>query len=363
MLFNRLNRTKTCFALFTIASGIMVGCTAEKPNTGQQPQPSPKTVSTPSSKEKTVQDDYISLTNTEYVNGVDSKDGMVMKIYSYGITDKKLTNAGNLPYTSQSPLSFLSLTDGSIYYPAASDTQKGDQLTVYRLSTAATERLSSDLFAINFILPTPDNRSLVLLAVKNGDRMLKTMFYDKGSKKLTVLDDDDQSTQNSRISVNPETNKTYVVRFSDEEDRNNLLSANESQTPMTASKRTIFEIDNVTKETKKVFELDKEDVLTLSARGDKLFLATSPYFNKEPLDYSMLDLKSGKREKLDLPIKARSGAFLSQEAKGIYLLGSSSTDESKSARGIYYYDFESKKMDEIFIQKAGFINQFMLISK
>ncbi|RFB31892.1 hypothetical protein DZB91_18555 [Brevibacillus sp. VP] len=76
-----------------------------------------------------------------------------------------------------------------------------------------------------------------------------------------------------------------------------------------------------------------------------------------------MDSKTGKRTKLDLPISSRSDVYLSHDAKGIYYLGSTSKKDFNKGRGIYYYDFATKKIQPIFLQENGFINNFMLVAR
>ncbi|MBA4533035.1 hypothetical protein E1B06_18150 [Brevibacillus laterosporus] len=76
-----------------------------------------------------------------------------------------------------------------------------------------------------------------------------------------------------------------------------------------------------------------------------------------------MESKTGERRKLDLPISSRSDVYLSHDAKGIYYLGSTSKQDANKGRGIYYYDFATKKIEPVFLQENGFINNFMLVSR
>jgi hypothetical protein len=53
--------------------------------------------------------EYLSITNTEYVNGTDSTDGMKMNVYTYDLQSKALDKMTDLPYNSQYPLTVVSL--------------------------------------------------------------------------------------------------------------------------------------------------------------------------------------------------------------------------------------------------------------
>lgn len=53
---------------------------------------------------------------------------------TYDLSSKKLTKLADVPYTSQYPLSVVSLPDHKIYY-SADVGDKGDQLFAYDLNT------------------------------------------------------------------------------------------------------------------------------------------------------------------------------------------------------------------------------------
>lgn len=308
--------------------------------------------------------EYISITNTEYVNGTDTSDGMIMNVYTYDFHTKSITKTAELPYNSQYPLTVASLADDTIYYSGSGE-GKGDELFSYDLKTKTTQQMSSGLFAINTIIPNTVDNTLVLAAVKKGERPVKVMFFDKESHEITILNDNDSDTTTWEIAYNPETSKTYAIQFSEEEQFHQMEESNKNQTPMVPPKHTIIEIDGISKQTRKVVELDKEQILTLSARGDQILIATAKHINKYPIEYSIVDIKTGLRKKIDLPIKASGGLFLSKDGQGFYFLGENiqadaGTDQK---RGIYYYDMNTQKMEAIFLQKDGFINNFMLLAE
>ncbi|RRJ67732.1 hypothetical protein EHV15_23525 [Paenibacillus oralis] len=74
----------------------------------------------------------------------------------------------------------------------------------------------------------------------------------------------------------------------------------------------------------------------------------------------MVNIQSGERTKLDLPITARKGIYLSKDGKGIYYLGEDKNAKTDQ-RGIFYLDLKTKKSEPIFLQEDGFINNFSYI--
>ncbi|MDR9747449.1 hypothetical protein [Paenibacillus taichungensis] len=305
--------------------------------------------------------EYLSITNTEYVNGTDTDDGMIMRVYTYDLQTKALTKLSDLPYTSQYPLTVASLANETIYYSGAGK-DKGDELYSYDIQAQTTQQLSSGLFAINSIIPDTVDHTLVMAAVKNGERPVKVIFFDQKTQEMNILNDDDLDTTTWDISFNPETSKTYAIQYSEEEQYSHMEESNKTQTPMVPPNHTIIEIDPISKQTRKVIELEEEQILTLSTRGDQILIATAKHINKNPIKYSMVNIKTGERNEIDLPIKARSGLFLSKDGQGFYFLGENTKANVNQERGIYFYDLKTQQVEAIFLQKEGFINNFILLS-
>ncbi|WP_269054800.1 hypothetical protein [Paenibacillus tundrae] len=305
--------------------------------------------------------EYLSITNTEYVNGTDTDDGMIMRVYTYDLQTKALTKLADLPYSSQYPLTVASLANDTIYYSGVGN-DKGDELFSYDIQAQKTQQLSSGLFAINSIIPDTVDHTLVMAAVKKGERPVKVIFFDQKTQKMNILNDDDLDTTTWDISFNPETSKTYAIQYSEEEQYSHMEQSNKAQTPMVPPNHTIIEIDPISKQTRKVIELEEEQILTLSTRGDQILIATAKHINKNPIKYSMVNIKTGERNEIDLPIKARSGLFLSKDGQGFYFLGENTKANVNQERGIYFYDLKTQQVEAIFLQKEGFINNFMLLS-
>lgn len=348
---------RNCFSIFSIVATILLfalitGCNSSGTGSNGQPEKS-KTITT-----ELQMGDYLSITNTEYVNGVDTNDGMVMRVYTYDINNKALTKVTDLPYTSQYPLTVFSLKEDKIYYSAAGE-GKGDQLFVYDNKTKISQQLTTELFAINKIIPYTVENKLIMAAVKKGERPLKVIFYDKESKQINAVNDQDMDTTVQDISYDPETNKTYAASHSEDEQSKNIEKANKTQTPLIPPKNRIVEIDNRSMEQRSVTELENEHILSLSARGEQILVATARQINEDPVEYSLINIKTGERQKIDLPISARKGLFLSKDGRGVYFLGVSEKTDNK--RGIYFYEFNTQKIESIFPQKDGFINNFRLI--
>ncbi|WDZ54707.1 hypothetical protein [Paenibacillus polymyxa] len=308
------------------------------------------------------QGQYLSMTYTEYVNGKNTDQGMVMRVMTYDLNSKKLTKLADVPYTSQYPLSVVSLPDHKIYY-SADVGDKGDQLFSYDLNTKKTEQLTDNLFAINDIVPTTPGGPLVLVAVKKGERTLKTIFYNKSTRTMKFMHDENQDKITWSIAYNSAKNTIYNSQYSERERDKQSDISDRTQTIMVPPDKKVTEINSVTKQERSIITLKKEKISSMSSSNDKLLLVTSRLTNFGTTEYSLVDITTGKRTKIKLPILSRQFVYMSPDSKGVYYLGSTSLKNQDEGRGVYYYDFTSKTQTPIFIQKEGFINNFMLLNK
>lgn len=232
-----------------------------------------------------------------------------------------------------------------------------------RFEFKKTEQLSDNLFAINRIVPTTPEGPLVLAAVKKGERTLKTIFYNKSTHTMQFLHDENQDKHTWSLAYNSAKNTVYNTQFSEKEQDKQSDIASQKNTFTTPTNYTVTEINNETKQERPVITLKNEQILSMSSSNDQLLLVTARFINHGNPEYSLVDIATGKRTKLELPISSRSFIYMSPDGKGIYYLGSASQKNQEEGSGVYYYDFTSKIQTPIFIQEEGFINNFMLLNK
>ncbi|WP_274483207.1 hypothetical protein [Paenibacillus polymyxa] len=349
-----------CFILSLLVPALLSACsTSSTPSTESA---TPKQIQSGEKAAPSEQGQYLSMTYTEYVNGKNTDKGMVMRVMTYDLNSKKLTKLADVPYTSQYPLSVVSLPDHKIYY-SADVGDKGDQLFSYDLNTKKIEQLTDNLFAINRIVPTIPDGPLVLVAVKKGERTLKTMFYNKSTRTMQIMHDENQEESTWSITYNPAKKAIYSAHYSEKERDKQRAISNRTQAIMVPPDYKVTEINSSTKRERPIITLKKEKISSMSSSNDKLLLVTSRLTSFGTTEYSLVDIATGKRTKIKLPIFSRQFVYMSPDGKGVYYLGSASEKNEDEGRGVYYYDFTSKTQTPIFIQKEGFINNFMLLNK
>ncbi|MWV46338.1 hypothetical protein GRF59_22295 [Paenibacillus sp. HJL G12] len=300
---------------------------------------------------------YLSITYTEYVNGKNTDNGMVIRSMIYDLITKETKTLANIPYTSQTPLSVISKAENKVYY-SAGEGNKGDQLFSYDLTSHKEEKLTNNLFAINYIVPTSFKGELVLAAVKKNEGNLKTIFLSKQMNSLNFLHDTDTDTNTWCLTYNDKNKSIYTAEYSEKAQFEARELAGKKQKPTVPPDYIINEINTETLKEREVIRLQNEQVISLASSDDQLFVVTSRYYNRGENEYNFVNIQTGKRTKLKLPIIAASSTAITQDDSELYYLGGPSGIDK---RGIYVFDFKSQKSVPIFIQGDGFINEFSLI--
>ncbi|OMG45833.1 hypothetical protein BK140_30230 [Paenibacillus macerans] len=245
-----------------------------------------------------------------------------------------------------------------MYYSGEGE-QDEDELFVYDLTTKSSKQISTNLFAINRIIPFTADNKLIMVAVKRGEINLKVGFFDKKAGDIRFVDDQDLDTHTQDIAYSLETNKIYAAQYSDTQQSIQMRKANKANTDMIPPNHWIVEIDNTTLTTRKIIELKEEKILSLTVSGDQILMATTKVINSGKVEHSMVNIHSGERTRIDLPTVVGK-AYMSKDRKGIYYLGEDANAKADQ-RGVYYLDLNTKKSEPIFLQEDGFINNFSYI--
>ncbi|WP_052947812.1 hypothetical protein [Aneurinibacillus tyrosinisolvens] len=94
---------------------------------------------------------YLSITLTS------QKDGkFTTQFFTYNLTSKVITEVGQVPMTAQYPLGVVDRNNNVLYY-SERDSTGSDQLVEYDLNLKKKEQLTTNLSAINHMIPV-DNK-------------------------------------------------------------------------------------------------------------------------------------------------------------------------------------------------------------
>ncbi len=300
-----------------------------------------------------IDSDYMSITLTSY-NQEDTEE-MTTSIYQYSLQDKETKKIFDFPSTTQYPLGVFSEKDKSVYFTKR-DSQEHDQIFQYKLSDEKEYQLTTDLRAINQIIPTKET---LFFVASSTDKVLRLGSFNKDNQSVRYWGDEDINVET--ITLNPETQKIYISGFSYSEDRENIEKQFVSDDYVyTTPIFVVYETDFNFKETKELFSTDSWIRLLLMNKSNNNLVAVydKEYNSPDPSKAVTINLETGETKDFKLPkerVQVDGGGF-SSDGKEMY--GTFILDDQ---RGIYSYEVDSQKYSPIFSSKVGFINNFQII--
>lgn len=295
----------------------------------------------------------LSITCTTYIQP--DKEEMLTTIYQYVPKTGEVTEIYNFPYTTQYPLGVFSSKDKAVYYTKKDEANK-DQIFSYHTETKEEVQLTTNLRAVNQIIPTKEK----IFFVASIDKVLRLGVLDKRSGIISYWGDEDTNVET--IAINPKTEHIYVSAFSYSQDREViekqfLSDENNYSMPLFS----VYETDYSFKDTHKLFSVHAWiKILMVNMMDNKTIAIYDKEYNSEENSKAVaIDSSSQEIEEFKLPPERMlvDGANFSANGKGLYV-----TSIVNDKRGVYYYDFQSKEYTTVFISKDGFINNFQFIS-
>ncbi|MBO8164785.1 MAG: hypothetical protein H0Z34_13870 [Brevibacillus sp.] len=287
---------------------------------------------------------------------------------SYHLETGEIREVAKTRDSAQYPLGALDLANQHLYY-AERDATGSDQLVKLDLATKEKEVLTTDLFAINTIIPVDDR--VILAAVTKEKTAVQLASYDLKAQQLTFwVEPEDDDTSVAALSYNPFTQKLYAVLFSDRQRRTLVDKAAEEQADdVLPAVHRIVEYDLEGKERREWYKAEEKIVLVaVSSDTDFALIRSAPMvFKRRELFW--YDLHTGEKQKLDIPgLRAIENVQIAPDKQGFYFTGIAESDSEKNAatlggppNGLYYYDFKTKQITQLYARPDQYINNFLLL--
>ncbi|QDX90952.1 hypothetical protein EEL30_00270 (plasmid) [Brevibacillus laterosporus] len=350
---------KKIFNMFILIVSVVINaCT---PNTSTT-----NTTTVPPSATNAVEhnnSDYFSLTLTNKQSE--------NHFYIYDIDTKIIKEVAKTPDTAQYPLGAVDLNTKSLYY-SERDSTGSDQLVKLDLATKKKEKLTTNLFAINYIIPV--GNQIIVAAAEKTKSSVQLASYDLQTKKLLFwVPPDDDDTAVEHLMYNPFTKKLYATLYSTQERRSLSRKAAKEQAPdVDAATHRVVEYDMnrgeqikqrelyKAKEVIRLFSVSTNTEVALIKSGSKVFQEKQLY---------LYYFHSGKKELLVIPeLSTIEEAYFTPDKQGLFIKGSPKTTLNNNdvtvdgaPNGLYYYDFKTRKITKIYSKSDSYINNFILL--
>ena len=152
-----------------------------------------------SNKYKFENSKYISFTVTNELTGTGEAPGTIFEshVFCYDLQTQALSEVGVVPYNSQYPLTAYDRSENKIYY-SASAMEGGrmpnstDQLYSLDLISNETTKLTSEFYAINYIIPLDED--IILVACPLNAPTLMLFSWSKKTNTISKISWDEDLT-------------------------------------------------------------------------------------------------------------------------------------------------------------------------
>ncbi|MED0670112.1 WD40 repeat domain-containing protein [Aneurinibacillus aneurinilyticus] len=300
---------------------------------------------------------YLSITSTTSTEGK-----FVIHFYIYDLTTKKVEEVGQIPMTAQYPLGAIDRKNHTLYY-SERDSSGSDQLIKLNLKTKQRETLTTNLFAINHIIPV--DKKIILSTSPKGQRNIPLATYDLQSKKLILWDEKDHDTSVRSLTLNPFTGKLYASLYSEKERVQKSKKADiEQTTKVVPAVHRIAEYDIEGQMLREIYKAEEMVTLfSVSKDTDLALIRTAPTVFKERKLY-LYNLKTGKKEVLKTDnYGAIEHAFFSPDNQGFFFTARENVkNQEGNPNALYYYHLQTGEIKQIFAKSGSYINNFMLVN-
>jgi Tol biopolymer transport system component len=252
---------------------------------------------------------YLSLTATDKMGH--------NHYYIYQIQDRSIKEMAVLEDTAQYPLGVVDLDKNVIFY--AQREAGADQLFEYNLNTKQSRKLTSDLFAINYMIPVEDQ---VLLAAASKEKSSVQIYsFDLQKNKLVPwFDSADDDTSVQTMTLDRSEKFLYVTLFSASEKRMNMKAAEKAQAnDVVPAKHRIAKYDLRGTLLNEVLSSREKIVETAISPDDKSIILNSSELVFKPRVFALMDLNTKQKQPLKIDgISSIGTVYYSPDNKGIY---------------------------------------------
>lgn len=297
---------------------------------------------------------YLSICYTTYDDGEGPENGMTTTVYAYDIELKEVISY-SFPYSTQYPLGVIDKELNRLYFCQSSGA--GDQVFMYDMDIGVFTQLTTDLNAVNYIIPCGE-KVYCVVNPRGADEYarLKLVSIDINTLEMDVwLDDGDTNVET--LCLDRSNGKIYISAYSCSQHIYNLRNQTGNE-GMINPEGTIYETDLDFSTTRKIYS-NEDHIARYILNHDNMVLAVLQWRpNRMPYQKAYIDVDTLEVSEFDIPdIMQRGEPAFTKDGTGIYML--TVVDDN---RGIYLYDIESGSLTEIFTPMGdGFINSFMFI--
>lgn len=305
---------------------------------------------------KVLPDEYISITSSKE----DAESGKITTTISvYDIKTEQLEEIYSFEYSAQYPLGCYDKKMNNVYFTkrVQNGENAGDQIFMVDLKTSNEKQLTTELFAVNYILPDEDN--IFFVGRPKNSQVLKLGNINLSSGDIEYWGDDDTNIE--AIALDRKNKKIVISAYSEKERAYNVAHQEgpAGQDNMKMPRHAVYEIDYDFENAHKLFD-EEMWIRTVIVNNDDIYaLCDRKYNNSSEASfvyrYNRNDKTIYTSEWNSYRLQVGDAGYSSN---GKHIFSISSVGEE---RGIYDFDLENGQVNPIMMQKNGFINNIQVV--
>lgn len=293
---------------------------------------------------------YLTITFTH----VTDKDAVFeINTYSYDFNKNKINLISKIPYDSQYPLTYYDMNENKVYYSKKVQ-NKGDEMFFYDCKTRKIKQLTSELYAINYIVKIKENKLLLTAASDEG--LLQLYLFDLENQKLQRIFMEDYMVTTQ--SYNLKSNSVLISGYQNSKETKLRDEYNSGIIDHYEVEYIIYEYFFETGERKELFKESNIEIQSMVNNNDYIYYKG---FNKESLETSVLRYNIKSKEKTE--IKQLKNIYqlvgLSDNSKMIIFI----SNEERGKSSLKAMNIDTNEITDIFTPSIeGQINNGFLVN-
>lgn len=290
--------------------------------------------------QKKAEKEYLQIVTLNYKNGENDKDGILLDLYEYSVSDSKMTEVVELPVNSTYPVAYYDHTREKVFFSDDPNGYNYDNLYEYDFKTDTVKQVTFGENIFNDMFAVQDKLYLNVAPIYST--VTKPAIFDMDTYEITYLDEKDDDTWYTSLSYNSSTNSLLTVINSDNEMRTDWVRGVTHIRP-----KSIVSFLPDFKNIKTLYHTEDYEIRLARQLDDKHILLTydASMMSMEPRRLKILDVKSKEVSDYDIPGIYEVYSFYPRDnGKGIFVLGS----DSNKIFDLYYYDIQNSSIENVF---------------
>ena len=294
----------------------------------------------PAKTQKKEGKEYLQIVTLNYKNGENDKDGILLDLYEYSVSDSKTTEVVELPVNSTYPVAYYDHAREKVFFSDDPNGYYYDNLYEYDFKTDTIKQVTFGKNMYNDMLAVNDK--LYLNVAPIYCTVTKPAIFDMDTYEIKYLDEKDDDTWYTSLSYNSSTNSFLTVTNSDDEMRTDWVRGVTHIRP-----KNIVSFLPGFKNIKTLYHTEDYEMRLARQLDDNHILLTydASMMSMEPRRLKILDVERKEVSDYDIPGIYEVYSFYPRDnGEGIFILGR----DSNKIFDLYYYDIQNSSIEKVF---------------